>query len=218
MYQIGELITKTLKEKNIGRYELVKRVGYKNTGKGLNKLDDLIRYGICNEFIYTNLPAALDIPEIDVKEAMILTQEEIKKERQTIEKKCFKPHLVIKTENERPNSITMAVITGGFKAHRTIPLADDILDHKYDEKLKIIKDIIKNHYKRKNGISAFFGKILGYIFCEDYDEPPDRRLTFNTEGEIDNSISNKFYRPGPDGEGIFIGGRRVPFIIPFKNI
>ena len=69
MYQIGELITKTLKEKNIGRYELVKRVGYKNTGKGLNKLDDLIRYGICNEFIYTNLPAALDIPEIDVKEA-----------------------------------------------------------------------------------------------------------------------------------------------------
>lgn len=218
MYRIGELICETMKRKNISKSELVKRIGYENTGKGVRKLDELVQNGIAHEFILFNLAKALDIPETEIKEAIILTYEEQKKEIEDYERSVFKPHLVIQTKSQMPSSITFCVFTGGFSVHRTIRLPEDFPGQEHEKQLDIIKNIIKEHYTRKNGESHFFGKILGYILCKDFDEAPENRLTFDANGAVSNDVPKGFVKPEREKEGIFVKGRRLPFYIPFENI
>ena len=217
MYQIGQLIISILEKQSISKCELIKRVGYKNIGKGLRRLDDLINNGTANDFLINNLHTALGILELEVKSALILTHETIDKERKERERKIFKPHLVIKTQNKRPSSIWACCITGGFEAHRTIQLPNDFLEMEYDSQLNVIKKIILNHYKELNGISHFFGKILGYIFCKYYDENPDARLSLNTDGDIDDSVSKEYIEPDPDKTGLFVKGRKLPTLFTIKD-
>jgi hypothetical protein len=117
---IGLLIATRRHELGITSADLARRVGYRNIGKGVRRIDELCRSDFrAAQFIVGALPRALELPEDDLRRAIQATGDELDaRERGRLEegeqryRATFEPHLIWTTEFSRPTSITMAILYG----------------------------------------------------------------------------------------------------------
>lgn len=110
---LGRLVKRARASKGIGRTELVKLLGYKNTSKGLRRLDDLERRGRAHPDLTKRLGAALDIDDSVMQQA--------------IERDRADEHAAWSAWADEPVPITMqAKPFAGF--YITQPLPEDVAD------------------------------------------------------------------------------------------
>lgn len=110
---LGGLVERAREAKGIGRTDLVKLLGYKNTSKGLRRLDDLEKRGKAHADLITRLSAILDIDDTEIQRAIEWDQAD--------------EHAAWEAWADVPVPITMQVKPfAGF--YITQPLPEDVAD------------------------------------------------------------------------------------------
>lgn len=113
---LASLIKKRIGILGIKEHELVKRLGYKNLGKGLNRLQKLY----AGEFdpaghILNHLPHAIETEKTLVDEAYQKTLERARSQKIRQAQLNFKLHALYLTEHRVPTQITLAGISGAVQ-------------------------------------------------------------------------------------------------------
>lgn len=183
MYPISAFVKKHMKKKGLSREELASRMGYQNITKGVEKIDLLIEEGSYNRFIYLNLATALDVNPLVARKLFKLTDKLKRNSERERLRAGFTPHLLVLNENESPAKSSLVEIFG-YERLKKIKLPPNIVTLSTEEQLKLIRETIRKHFKELAGKTAFFGKITGYKYMKDFEEPEYSRLYFNTQGHI----------------------------------
>ena len=114
------------------------------------------------------LADALQVPEPLLIAVMDATQQQHRDEhraqvlaRETTYKAAFRPHLRTETARIRPEPIFIAALFGVARL-RHVPLADQVWHLAAEERDKLVKRAICEHYRMQNGSVPAFGAIIGY--------------------------------------------------------
>jgi hypothetical protein len=196
---IGLLISTRQRELGITTAEIARRVGYRNIGKGVRRINELCQGDFrAAEFIVSALPHALELPEDDVTRAIRATEDELdERERARHEEEerryraTFKPHLIWTTEFSRPSSITMAIFYG-------IPrLLRFNLDAEKGQETYVAQAIAA-----MPSTIQFFGKATGFTI----NYTPDRATRYDAQGHTVATFSKA--QRLPKGDMTLKGDRR----------
>jgi hypothetical protein len=185
MYEIQRLVKDFIQDKGIKKSEFVKKLGYTNLSKGCRNLQDFLEGDLSLHFIITHLHLAMEVDKAVIAKAMQVTEEEIEQERlQEREKRraCFKPILYVYTERRIPSWI-LACAMCGFHRFKRIALPDNFNELSRKSQNEIIKEKIAESMAQNNGTIITFGKILHYILQDDFDDTPEERRAFDTQGK-----------------------------------
>jgi hypothetical protein len=177
------------------RKEIAKALGSKNISKGVNKIITHIRNKTLNIERLKIIVPFLNLDIDEVIEDYQVTKRIIKKEQKLLNKIAylnnqiyhrdnFKPYIYIETSRTRPTSITFAALCDGdMKYIRSLPRL--ILDLSKFEQIKLIRNIILNHFDENDGKCILFGDITGYIYYPRFNSG----IKFSVIGDvIENNI------------------------------
>jgi hypothetical protein len=174
---LGKLISTRRRELGVTTAEIARRVGYRNIGKGVRRIDELCQGDFrAAPFIVGALPRALELPEDDVKRAIQATEDELDaRDRARIEeeeqryRERFKPHAVWATERLIPRPIFVAAIVGVENLLRFD------LDIDQGEETFVGQAIAANP-----SWAGPFGKVVGFYL----NLSPDKCLEYDREGNV----------------------------------
>ncbi|MFY8159810.1 MAG: hypothetical protein ACOVNU_00640 [Candidatus Kapaibacteriota bacterium] len=211
---LRSLIEKRILELNIRRPELAIKIGYKNTNKGLRRIDDWAENGITDYPMISKLAKALEVSELEFIDATITTFKEndelsriaIEKQKQ-IEKEAFQPYIMaMHQEREIPTQIMLG---GMLLPRRKILLDLSFLDLPIEDRLQIAKEKIIEHFTKNEGQTKFWGDITHYILRDKYDWNIENVTIFESNGDIKNYTEGlRIFH----GEASFtIGKKRIDF-------
>ncbi len=162
---LQSLISNYLKTQNISRSEFAKLLGYTNTNKGLKRLDEfLITLHSPNNDIHNLILKNSEISESEFKVAYLAVLDGLDEQR-AIE---FTPMIRV-TPKRRPSPLFLLSLYN-------IPVPANITNLDFDEELRIIRNLYKNH-KIKFPTSTGFRYFRAYD-CE--------ILEFDSDGELIN--------------------------------
>jgi hypothetical protein len=174
---IGLLISTRSRELGITIADLARRVGYRNIGKGVRRINELCRGDFrAAEFIVGALPHALELPEDDVRRAIHATEDELDaRERAWIEEEvrgyraAFRPHVLWVTEKLIPRPIFVAASIGVENLLRFD------LDMEQGEETFVAQAIAANP-----SWAGPFGKVAGFHI----NFSPDQCVQYDREGNV----------------------------------
>jgi hypothetical protein len=196
-WPIENLVTQRCRELGLSRTELVVRCGYKNTSKGLRRLDQ-VNTGDLEKavFLLRGLPKALQLsPEI-VQGAVDETIRQIAAEADARYRASFEPHGYLLGTSDRPSQIFIFGLTGGperwLKIH--FDLSQPPLSYA-GQALSVV---------RRTPVVQFFGPTTGFIV----NYTLDHAVRFDLEGWPVETLS-RAHRPGE--VTLYLGGR--PFTL-----
>jgi hypothetical protein len=197
---LGKLISTRQRELGITTAEIARRVGYRNIGKGVRRIDELCRGDFrAAPFIVGALPHALELPEDDVRQAIHATNDELDaRERARIEEEergyraAFRPHVVWVTERLIPRPIFVAAIVGV----ETFLRFD--LDTEQGEETFVAQAISANP-----SWAGPFGKVVGFYL----NLSPHKCVQYDREGNVLATYS-RARRPG-QADFALKGGRSI---------
>lgn len=204
MNPIAKLVSETMKKKDVSRIGLVQMLGYRNTNKGLRRIDALLQSGSGNKELLAKIAEALGIEREKMTKALTETHELIRQQREAYERNRFKPHIYVQHSLSRPRSITIVGCLGvGRFKFISVPL--EIIALPLQQQIEPISALIKQHYREKEGKCPMFGEIIGYIYRHSFDEG----MGFSAQGELINANLKR-----QDGEWspqttLVIGGKQV---------
>jgi hypothetical protein len=183
------------KSAKMSRPELAIACGYQNISKGLRNIDNFVENLTNKNNVSESLRAALDISNVDYKEA-------IKKQRHRLSealKNSFKPSLQVMFSSE----VTSPVFAANFLLN--IPLPAPTSNLSFDEEMQLIFEVYKanqlHHFQytkyvetpkdyesfvanleaaEMNGEVCFYGIGKGYRYHKKYNEC----YTFNRHGKL----------------------------------
>jgi hypothetical protein len=196
---LGKLISTRRRELGITTAEIARRVGYRNIGKGIRRINELCQGDFrAAGFIVGALPRALELPEDDVRRAIQATKDELDaRERARIEeeeqryREWFKPHLIWTTEFSRPTSITMAIFYGIPRLLRFNLDADSGEETFVSQAIAAMPSTI-----------TFFGKATGFTI----NYTPDRATRYDAQGNTVATFAKA--QRLPEGDVTLKGDRR----------
>jgi len=185
MYSIGNLIRNTIFEKGVKRVDIVKALGYANLNKGLRYLNNCIQgEGKCSKEFVTKVLEYLKVEQYIIDEAIQKTKDKLKAEederkheREGYEIANFVPHIYIKSESTRPNSISIVAFVG-VQHFKCIECPKGIQNIPIRRQLNKVSEIIIDHYNENNG-NSMFGKITGFVYYNTY----DNGIEFSIDGK-----------------------------------
>jgi hypothetical protein len=119
-FAITILIESRRRELGLSRAEFVAQAGYRNTAKGMRRLDSLLAGDLeTTDGLIQGLPADLNLPKAVVNHAIEETRRKITWIKQQAAEKeeaawraAFKPHAIILTEQTRPQPLFVAALIG----------------------------------------------------------------------------------------------------------
>ncbi|MBP7632945.1 hypothetical protein KBA41_02155 [Candidatus Ozemobacteraceae bacterium] len=163
--------------KQDGRGPFSRALGYRNSAKGIRRIEKFLAGDEHGEDLLRRLATVLRLAPDDVitKAAADLGADR-KREIEVMVAKAraeFHPHLFVETERTIPSPIFVAVITGS-PYRRFIPVASA------DMSPAEIGDIIRRHYEASKGAIIAFGKITGYRYQQTF----DNGMKFDTDGRF----------------------------------
>jgi hypothetical protein len=194
------LISTRRRELGITTAEIARRVGYRNIGKGMRRINELCRGDFrAAQFIVGALPRALELPEDEVRRAVQATEDELDAgERARIEEEerryraTFRPHALWVTERLIPRPIFVAAFLGVENLLRFD------LDMEQGEETFVAQAIAANR-----SWAGPFGKVVGFHI----NFAPDRCVEYDTQGKV-LAMFSKARRPGR-ADFTLKGGRSI---------
>lgn len=184
-FYVEDLIRENLQ--NVERERLVKKMGYSYVPKGLKSLNlflskDLLSFFESGmyDFVYTTEEFFLKLCEalqIDKK----IVEKDLKKIHEIISEKWAYENSYIYV-NTYPTYCCAPFFARAFMASRLrLKIDVYILMFKSDEEvLKIVSDVIKDHFKKTKGEIPIWGKIKNYVYYHKDGE----KYIFDTNGNL----------------------------------
>lgn len=194
------LVETRRKELNLSWPELVHRCGYRNTGKGLNRFNDIWQGSLRSESsakILTALPAALELDADIIQDAIRRSEELLQQscDRAKVEadkaaaaanakwRALFKPEAYLLGTASRPSQITIYGMTGGSRRWLRIPLDVTKSPVTFVEQAFAVV--------RRTPIVPFFGPTTGFVV----NYTPDAAIQFDLKGQP-VAVIDHAYIPG----------------------
>ncbi|NIQ13073.1 MAG: hypothetical protein GTO02_01280 [Candidatus Dadabacteria bacterium] len=170
MNPIKELIYSSLSKNKESRADLINRLGYKNQGKGLRRLDNFTCRAKANNNFIEKLSVALNLDKSKIDEAINSFRQKSKLAQEKAEQLAFSPHLWIKHEREYPpvGSICLVGLIGIDK-FKKILLPENIIMLSWAEQIKEIRYGINLYNSLNKAGNRIFGAVTGYIYRKEYD-------------------------------------------------
>lgn len=165
---LKKFIENRMRELEIGRAELVRRMGYKNLSKGLKRLKAL-EDGDLEHADALLGPLATGLGVTMEEAAQVITAErEAQRRAQEAERRAkFRPQALLRTELTRPSSITMAAMVGADR-YLWIDFPEGIGSESYlDHVLMNLPESV-----------MFFGKVVGFVI----NYTPDLSIEYGLDG------------------------------------
>ena len=199
MNPLKELITIFLKSRGISKKDLVESIGYKNIGKGHNRLDEFLENGRCiNPDIVERIPVVLGIPKETYRNAVELLQKAKQDEFHRLQRQKFHPHIRIFLFKPIRPLFIMAMTPSLF----SIDVPYHIQDLPEKKEFKVVFDAFNENDQNHNGFCSH-GNCRGFRYYRTYDE----WFEFDIHGKVTGSGTDH----PPRGEAFLsVGGRRIP--------
>lgn len=110
---LAKLIRDRLNALELTKHELVRRLGYRNLGKGLSRLQQIYAGDFTRaDYFLTSLTQALQLDPSSVENAQAETERIARVSLSRQREYQFKPHAVFLTEHRIPQQIVMAALIG----------------------------------------------------------------------------------------------------------
>jgi hypothetical protein len=173
-FPIGRFILDKARDLALSRTDLVRRLGYRELGKGHCALSELLMTGMVPPLIAQNLASALESDQEIVDAVLLATaqQQHDSARNDSARTKVlaqeesyrtdFQPHLQVQTERRVPSPIFVAAIMGVARL-RVVQLPEDAFAASGDLHPEIVKDVIVEHYRSQGGQVAAYGVVTGYV-------------------------------------------------------
>ena len=211
MYAVGELILRAMQSQGISKAELAIKLGYKNTAKGIRRINHAIEKSRLTALLYEKFPSALGISRSELNDAIDETERKMNEERiqearrrEEQERAEFTPHIFIKHERTTPSPIFVVAIVGEAYFKR-VSLPSHFRELTSDAQISAVEEIVVNHYREFEGSSPSpYGKITGYYFRTTFDSS----LEFSTDGKLLGFGPTRFWR---SVGALTLKGRPLPF-------
>jgi hypothetical protein len=187
-YPIGRFITCHANDLGLTRRKLVERLGFRDRlAKGHRVLSEIMLTGTVPRYL-TTIADALEVDQSLLDEVLYATarQQEAEWQRELLAREeayrdRFRPHLQVRTERSIPSPIFVAALLTTERL-RIVYLPDRINTVDEDERDRIVRDAIQQHYQETAGRVHAFGRIVGYYFIRfagfagsDFGVPYDRQ-------------------------------------------
>ena len=169
---LGRFIQSKIEESGIRKVDVIRLCGWKNINKGSRRINDLIHHSMPDMDLLDKLVVVLNIDKDELNRYIRLeniihgmVNAEAEKEKRT----NWKPFLYALTELSRPTSITMAAACGGDSSLRFSEVPASVTVMPFEEQISEVGNLLREHFKQKEGRTHFFGKIVGYVYNYTYD-------------------------------------------------
>jgi len=194
--ELAEILQNAMNIKGITKKNIIAAYGHNNVNKAYATINNILGGAVFNETIMEHdmmktIIKLLEIPEENIREAVKRDWLCAEEEEEAARRSIFTPLIYAETKETRPSSITMFGLASGMKRWKIIELPLAIANIPEEEQLEIIREEIKDHFKRQEGVVPFFGKIIGYRYQKTY----DTSYLFTTEGEKINGDQGGFIVP-----------------------
>lgn len=173
---ISDLIRSRCTDLNLTDAELVRRAGYRNTSKGLRRLQQL-RTGDLNAIasLLAGLAGALELSPEAIKAAVAVTRRQLRMEEEATWRAAFVPHAIIVCERSRPEPLFVAFVIGVDRLIR-IEFASASAPVSYVA--QALAEIKKRLAAWKSEVLPAFGRPTGLII----NYTPDWSVEFDLDG------------------------------------
>ena len=158
-YPVSKKIIELLKPLKVTPREFIANLGYRNTTKGLRRLDAWLA-GQGSPQFFRKLCDAFPAEKVALIEALEETKAVQAKERLEQIKRQFEPHIWAETEKE-PYNFMSGMLATLYKKIR-LPRNSGRIPHKE------IQRLIVQHYEKHHGYCESFGEILRYRYSPEY--------------------------------------------------
>ena len=127
--------------------------------------------------------------------------------RETAYRAAFKPHLRTETTRTIPEPIFIAALLGTARL-RHVEVSSEIWNASADDRDRLVKGAIRDHYGERDGYVPAFGSIMSYTLVTTPGYLADYGFPFNTNGDRIGSI-RPVERVGEAGLGTKRGDTRL---------
>ena len=178
MNPLDVVIRDELLSLSLTKKQLVKKLGYSKTNKGIRRLNRFIETGECkNKEFVENLMKFLRISPTVLKNATDSVKEKILEERKRLERENFKPHIEVKFDIVPHPLFILGLCPKLWK----IKVHANIHDFGYEEEIEEVVKIYKNHWNKYNGVfPGGSAQYIGFRYYRNYNES----ILFDNDGEI----------------------------------
>jgi hypothetical protein len=188
-YPIGRFILERSRALGISRTELVRRLGYRQIGNGHRALAEMLTTGTSPPQIAKHLADALLADEATVAAVMAATARQRQDEacqrilvRETSYRTTFKPHVRCETEREIPEPLFVAALLTSARL-RLVQVCAETWHASADERDRLLKRAIQDHYREHRGHVPSFGAIVGYTAVVMAGYRVDLGLPYDLDGD-----------------------------------
>lgn len=187
-YPTGKLLIAALEQSNHRLPGFVSALGFGNIPKGIRHVRMALASGVVAPALIDRLLASRYAPGIEaLNEALRATEEIFNNERiaqaerkRDTDKERFRPHIAPLTELQRPSSITIFALLGGFE-RLTIALPQSYPTWERGLQLRFAQARIRRHYRSFSGSAPLLGAITGYRLFSAFGETS---LCFTVDGQL----------------------------------
>lgn len=213
MYTIQNIVLDAYTKNNCTIYQLSRDLEFSVVSKCMRQLNVLL-YGKSHEFrnlfkkhwqFISRVAEVLNISE-EINAAKLKTPAEFWKYDLYVEEMTFTPFIYIKTESQRPASITVAAFCGG--SMKFIRLQPSVATYDLDIQIRDVRLNIENYLTKFEGQCPLFGKVTGFYYRPKF----EKTIEFDLEGKIinDNLGYISLYPTPSNGGSIELKGRELP--------
>jgi hypothetical protein len=194
---LAKLINSRLECLAISKAQLVTEMGYKNSGRGMSRLNRWLNGTKLPYGMEDRLASALQLKRSEIDSVIEQSKQQLKNEFDEKQRKVFEPHLFAMCTKSMPSPIFVGVF---MHKRRIIELDKAFLKLEYIDQLSVIKSSILQHFEINEGGIPGFGWIRYYVLEKYYDQEDKEKLAFNTDGTIaDFNHPNLNRDPGGPG-------------------
>ena len=192
-YPIAQLIARIMDEYFLSRAEFVRAVGYRNTERGLHRLNLWLDNGEGSDRILGQIIAVYGHAD-EIANAVAETKQIKKHEKRTsrgdLEERCrrqYKPFIWVHTEDGAHSFLTAL----GERQVKVLWMRPEFQRLSEPERLTAIKHRIREHYRKTGGKYIGFGAILYYSYSNTF----ETSIVLDVEGNVIDANGGEFLLP-----------------------
>jgi hypothetical protein len=167
-YPISRLLVYRARTLGLTRSDLARKFGYRDLGDAHKALANALKTGTVPAHMRNHLGTALELDEAVIDSVVESTsrqrQDEWRASLLAEEKKRmarFRPHLRTETARSVPQPIFIAALIGTAR-FRLVEVASEIWEASADDRNRLVKQAIRDHYRAHKAHVVPFGAILSY--------------------------------------------------------
>jgi hypothetical protein len=197
-YSIARLIYRVIEESGLKRSQFITDLGYRNVTGGLRSLDRWLQTGTGDPLLIERLVHAHRIDPATIRRALAETDaqhqaeyDEAVRRQEQWDRKHFRAYVFVETRRGvLQSSFTVASLVA--PALKLINLPEALATKPESEQLRIVSDLVRQHYGERHGELPLFGNIVGYRFVRTY----DASIRLDVAGLVIERVAGHFVGPG----------------------